>query len=632
MNQPVRRGPVAAFFVGLWDVMNFTRRLILNLLFFGFLFLILVLFVIALGRGSGIQPVLDNTTLVIAPKGRIVEQYSVDPMSRALNKVMGADVEEEVQLRDLLRALHVARDDKRIDRVLLRVDGVHSTGIATLREVAAALREVREAGKQVVAFGETFSQGNYLLAAQADEVYADPFGDGVTLQGFASYGPYFREALQDKLGVDIHVFKVGEFKSAVEPFILDGASPEAKEADLYWMSDIWQRHLEDIAKARGLSPEQIAAGIDTMAEGVAATGGSMARFALQQKLLDGLKTQEEVENLLVERGVADDNAEGGFRQVDLGGYLQFLDSKRSPIDNRPQIAVVVAEGSINVGEQPAGSVGGISTAALLREAREDDNVKAVVLRVNSPGGSAYASEQINREIEALKAAGKPVVASMGYVAASGGYWISMNADSIYADPSTITGSIGVFGMLPRIPRTLEKIGVRTDGVATTRFAGAFDMTRPMEPDVARVVQSSVEHIYSEFLGKVAAGRDKTTEEVDEVARGRVWSGAQAKDRGLVDELGGLGDALANAAERVELEEGKYRVRYIEKMPTPFEQFLSGLFNSQVGAWMVKDSDLARRLVVRSVPQLETHLQVIEQSLGDGTGAGVKPLTYCFCGL
>ncbi len=635
MNPPPlpRRNPIASFFVGLWDVMNFTRRLILNLLFFGLLFLLLIVFMVAMGKGASSAKVLhDRTTLVIAPEGRLVEQYSTDPVSRALARVVGDSNAEEIQLRDLIRAIDAARADKKIERVVLELDKLQPSGFASMREVAAALQELRASGKQLVAFSENMSQSQYLLAAQADEVYLDPMGS-LLLEGLGRYRQYFRTGLQEKLGVDVHLFKVGEYKSAAEPYVLDAASPQAKEADLFWMSDVWQRYLGDIAKARGLDAAQLAAGIDTLPEGIAAAGGDLARFALQQKLVDGLKTREEVEALLAERGVADSDADGGFRQIALGDYLTQVDARRSPIDKRPQVAVVVAEGEIAGGDLPAGRVGGVSTSALLRAARDDDDVKAVVLRVDSPGGEVFASEQIRREVEALKAAGKPVVVSMGDLAASGGYWISMNADRIYADESTITGSIGIFGMIPNFARSLDKIGVHTDGVGTTRFAGAFDVTRPMDPAVGRVVQSVIDKGYADFTGKVAQARDKSVEAIDEVARGRVWSGAQARERGLVDEFGGLKAALADAAGRAKLgDEGKYRVRYIEKAATPFAQFMSGFAGSRAGAWMLSDSGLARMMLARTMPEMDAQLRFVEDAVKDRNGAPVKALAYCFCGL
>lgn len=633
MNQVVHRGPIAAFFVGLWNVMNFTRRLILNFLFFGLLFLFLVIFVAAVGRGNGVQPLLERTTLVIAPEGKLVEQYSADPATRALAKAFGDKNAEEIQLRDLIRAIDAAKDDKKVERVLLRVDQLQPSGYASMREVAAALARLRASGKQIVSFGENLDQSQYLLAAQANEVYIDPMGS-MLLEGLGRYRQYYRQGLQDKLGVDVHLFRVGEFKSAAEPYILDAASKESKEADLFWMSDIWQRYLADIAKARKLTPEQLASGIDTLPEGIAAAGGDLAKFALQQKLVDGLKTQEEVENLLTERGVADEDSDNGFRSVSLGGYLAQLDAKTVRIaDERPQVAVVVAAGEITDGEQPAGTIGGKSTSALLREARDDDDVKAVVLRVDSPGGGVYPSEEIRREVAALKAAGKPVVVSMGDLAASGGYWISMNADRIYADPSTITGSIGIFGLIPNVTRTLDKVGVHTDGVGTTRFAGAFDITRPMDPAVGRVVQSVIDKGYADFTGKVAAARKKPVEEIDAIARGRVWSGAQAKERGLVDELGGFEAAVADAAARAKLgKPDKYRVRYIEKMASPFSQFMSGFAGSRIGSAWLKDSDFARALLAKAMPETDAQLRFVEQAANSRNGAPVKALVYCFCGL
>jgi len=633
MNPPPlpRRNPVATFFVGLWDVMNFTRRLILNLLFFGLLLLILVVFLAALGKGRGVQPLQERTTLVIAPEGKLVEQFTADPVTRALTRALGEASAEEVQLRDLLRAIEAAKDDKHIERVLLQLDKLQPAGMASMREVAAALGELRASGKQVVAFGENIGQGQYLLAAQADEIYLDPMGS-LLLEGMARYRQYFRTGLQDKLGVDVHLFRVGEFKSAAEPYILDAASPEAKEADLYWMNDVWQRYLADVGAARKLDVAQLAAQIDALPEGIEAAGGDIARHAQAMKLVDGLKTREQVEQLLAERGVADEDDDRGFRSVNLDAYLVQLDSRRSPVDRRPQVAVVVAEGEISGGDEPAGRIGGESTAALLRQARDEDEVKAVVLRVDSPGGEVFASEQIRREVELLKAAGKPVVVSMGDLAASGGYWISMNADRIYADPSTITGSIGIFGLIPNFARTLDKIGVHTDGVSTTRFAGAFDVTRPLDPEVGRVIQAVIDKGYADFTGKVAQARGKPVEDVDAIARGRVWSGAQAKDRGLVDELGSFKDALADAAQRAKLEDGKYRVTYIEKAATPFAQFLAGFAGSRAGAALLQDSGMARAVLARTMPETEAQLRFVENAVKDRNGAPVKSLAYCFCGL
>ena len=631
MNEPQRRGPVASILTGIWDAMNFTRRLVLNLLFFGFL-----LFALAALSTSGkrVMPVEEHSTLVIAPEGTLVEQYSVDATTRAFAKALGNPSSSEVQLRDLLRALEAAKTDKRIDRVLLRVDRMSFSGYASIREVADALAELRASGKQIVASGESFDQGQYLLAAQANEVYIDPMG-GMILEGLSRYRQYFREGLQDKLGVDVHLFKVGEFKSAAEPYVLDAASPASKEADLFWMNDIWQRYMADIAKARKLDPIQFAASFDTLPADIVGAQGDLAKFALQQKWVDGLKTQEQVDDLLIQRGAADDQAEGGFRQVSLDGYLADLDGTLPALGDNGHVAVVVAEGEIAGGEQPPGRIGGESTAALLREARDDDSVKALVLRVDSPGGEVFASEQIRREITALKKAGKPVVVSMGDLAASGGYWISMNADRIYADPSTVTGSIGIFGLIPSFSRALEKVGVHTDGVSTTSFAGGFDVTRPLSPEVGQVMQSVIDKGYRDFTGKVADARKKPVADVDAVARGRVWSGAQAKERGLVDAFGGLRTAIADAAKRAKLGDkpGDYRVRYIELQLTPFEQWFGRFAASAMGRSMLGHSDFARSLLVKVAPQADRDLRMLESAMEPRNGgAPVKTLVYCFCGF
>ncbi len=622
------RGPIARIFIGIWDAMNFTRRLVFNLLFFALLLLLLA----ALGAGDRVKPLLDRTTLVVAPDSRLVEQYTCDRLGRQFFGTSGDSRCAEVQTRDLLRALEAAKDDKRIERVLLRTDHLQVSGYASLREIADAIAAVRASGKEVVSFGEGWMQGQYLLAAQANEVYLDPMG-GLFLEGLDRYRQYYRQGLQDKLGVDVHLFKVGEYKSAAEPYVLDAASPEAKEADLFWMNDVWQRYLADVAKVRKLTPQAIAAGIDTLPEGLAAANGDLAKFALQQKLVDGLKTAEDVDMLLIERGVADEDAEGGFRQVTLDGYLQHIDRGLVAADPRPRVAVVVAEGEIAGGDQPAGTVGGDSTAALLRQARDDEQVKALVLRVDSPGGEVFASEQIRREVVALQAAGKPVVVSMGDLAASGGYWIAMNADRIYADPSTITGSIGIFGLIPTIPRTLEKIGVHTDGVGTTRFAGAFDITRTLDPAVGDVVQSVIDKGYRDFTGKVASARNRSVEQIDAVARGRVWSGAQAKERGLVDDFGGLQAAIVDAAARAKL--GKpdaYRVHYVEEPITPFEKFFGDFVQTRIGQAWFADSDMVRGLLAGKLPQMASDLRFLDGALKPGVGSPVKALVYCFCGF
>lgn len=629
MNPPRTRGPIARLAIGLWDAVNFSRRLVFNILFL----MIMLIVLAAMLSGNKIAPPADRSTLVIAPEGRLVEQFSCDAISRAFSRATQGSDCRELRLRDLLRVLEAARTDKRIERVVLELDEFQPGGFASLREVAAALAKLRASSKQVIAFGDNYSQGQYLLAAEANEIYLDPMSQGgVMLEGLAAYRQYFREGLQDKLGVDMHLFKVGEFKSAAEPYVLDAASSESKQASLFWMGDVWQRMLADIGKARKIDPAVLGARIDALPEQVAAANGDLAQLALTQKLVDGLKTREQVETLLAERGVADDSADGGFRQISLDSYLKHLDGALLQVDVRPQVAVVVAEGEIAGGDLPPGKVGGESTASLLREARDDDNVKAVVLRVNSPGGEVFASEQIRREVAALKETGKPVVVSMGDVAASGGYWISMNADRIYADPSTITGSIGIFGLFPTADRALDKIGVHTDGVGTTRYAGAFDITRPLDPGVATVVQSVIDKGYRDFTGKVAKARGRSIEQIDEVARGRVWSGEQAKARGLVDAFGGLDAAVTDAATRAKL--GKpdtWQTHYIEESAKPFAQMFGGFVQSRVGLAMLRASGIGESLMLQHV-KAQAPLRLLDTVIQQRGNVRVQPLAHCFCAV
>lgn len=622
--------PLYRFFKGAWDAVNFTRRLVFNLIFLFLLFLFTMAFMAMLGQRTA--PLGDRTTLVFAPEGRLVEEYSIDPASRMIGMATGTAGANEVRLRDLLSTLEAAKADSKIERVVLKLDDFQGGSFASTRMLATKLAELRAAGKQVIAWGTYYDQLTYLLAAQADEVLLDPDGYGVMLTGISSQGLYMRGLLEDKLGLNIHVFQAGEFKSAVEPFTRDSASAEAKQADLYWMNDVWQRHVADIAQARGMQPAALNASIERTAEDMEAVGGNAAALAERHGLVDGLKSRRELEALLLERGVEDTAADGGFRQVSLGEYDKHTQGVLPRRSSAKQVAVVVAEGAIMDGEQNPGSVGGDSTAALLRQALDDDSVKAVVLRVNSPGGSAFASEVINREIIALKAAGKPVIASMGGVAASGGYWISMNADAIYADASTITGSIGVFGMIPTFENTLDKVGIKTDGVSTTRIANALNPMTAMDEDGRRIIQASISNIYREFITKVAEGRSSTPEAIDEVARGRVWSGAQAKERGLVDELGDLDAAIAEAARRAELGEPKdWTIRYIEQEPTGFARFIASLSNTRLGYAFTSDSARLRNMVVQAMPAVQSRLLMLEAALPKpGQPRTAKAVAYCFC--
>lgn len=560
-----KRGPLRRFFVGTWRLLDFSRRFILTVVF---------LFLVVLVLAAVLKPelkVADRSVLVIAPKGVIVEEYTISATDRALNRLLGQEV-PQVRLRDLLQALEAAAVDARIERVLLRLDGLQGAGMATLREVGVAIDGVRAAGKQVVAYGDWYGQGAYFLAARADEIYMHPFGLAA-IEGFGRYRTYFAGAFE-KLGLDVRLFRVGEYKSAGETYVRTEASEEARAADRYWMNDLWQRYLTEVGGARDLAPARLQSLIDGFPQRLQAAGGDTGRMMLDAGLITELKTVDELRELMIARGVREENT---FRQVSMGDYLGVLERERRPMASTP-VAVIVAQGTIVDGDQPAGVVGGVSTSALLRRAREDQDVKAVVLRIDSPGGGMFPSEQIRREVELTRRAGKPVVASMGDVAASGGYWIAMDADRIFADPATITGSIGIFGLWFNATETMRMLGLNTDGVTTTELAGLFDPTRPYDPRIGQVIQAYIDNGYEQFVGKVAQARGSDRDRIDQVARGRVWSGAQAHERALVDSLGGLGDAIAEARRLAGLSDDA-GVVYIERELGTFERFLQNMAGS-----------------------------------------------------
>jgi protease-4 len=614
-----RPGFLRRLFGGLWNGLDFTRRLVVNLVF-----LALLVLVISALFGGGNPKVDEKTTLVLDPKGEIVEQYSGSPADVALAKALGDEV-PQVQLRDLLKVLEEAAKDDNITQVLLKLDGFGGAGVSTLREVGRAIDEFQKSGKKVIAWSEFMDQAGYYLAAHADEVYVHPEGM-VLLEGLGRYRNYYRSALE-KIGVQMHVFRVGTYKSAVEPYLLDGPSDAAREADAYWLSDVWSVFLDDVAKARNLETADLTAMIDELPQRVAAKGGDLAQLAVDEKLVDGVKTIDEIRTMLIASGAKDDDKET-FRQIRMEDYR-----KRFPappvIGDAKQIGVIVAQGGIEDGSHPQGTIGGNSTSELVRRAREDKNIKAVVLRVDSPGGSGFASELIRRELELTRAAGKPVVISMGDIAASGGYWISMTSDVIYAEPTTITGSIGIFGLFPDASKTMDTVGLHTEGTTTTWLAGAIDPRRPLDPRIGELLQSVINSGYQDFIGKVATSREKTKEEIDAVAQGRVWSGSQALERGLVDKMGGLKDAIADAAERAKLGDD-FQLVYVEKEQTGFEKFMSS-FTSRAHA-MVRAGISDALLPGWMQPQLTAEVSRDLAVLKGWQNRPMATYAYCFCEL
>ncbi len=569
-----KRSRLAGFLSGLWTAVDQSRRFVVN-----FLFLALLVGLVWAAI-SGRPKVPKGSALVVKPQGTIVDQLSRRSADNVVEAALLGDPGRQTLLKDLLDAVKAAKDDKRIGAIFLDVSSMMGGGLTKLEELRAALLDFRKGGKKVIAYGEGYLQGPFGVAAAADEVWLHPEG-AVLFEGFGRWRTYYKDAI-DRLGIDWHVFRVGEYKSYVEPFTRNEPSPEAREADLKWMGDLWGSWVKDTAVARKLSPEDVRAYIDRMPDRLEAAKGNLAKLALEAKLVDRLGYRDEVRKRMIEL-VGEEKGEKTFKQVSVADYLENKGGDRTGEKGRGDaVAVVVAVGEIFDGKRPPGSIGGESTAALVRKARQDDKVKAIVLRVDSPGGSAFASEVIRRELALARTVDKkPVVVSMGSVAASGGYWISTASDEIFARPDTITGSIGIFGMFPTVEKPLAKyLGMRVDGVGTTWLSGALRPDRALRPEVGRMIQLYIERGYEDFLERVAEARKMSRDDVDRIARGRVWSGADAIERKLIDKLGGLPEAIASAAQKAKLSEGKYRVWYVEKELNFREKLMSQLLNGR----------------------------------------------------
>ncbi len=603
-----------SFFSGLWRALDGLRRglhLILMLVIFGVLFGVL--------RGS-VPSVPSKAALVIAPEGPLVEQLSGDPRTRALDEALGNE-REEALLWDLIDSIRAAASDKRIQVLVLDLDKLESGTQPALAELAAAIREFRASGKKVIAYGVELTQERYYLAAQADEIYLDPMGF-VLVQGYDRYRTYLKDAL-DKLGVDINVFRVGTFKSAVETYTRTNMSPEDREESRTYLTALWNAYQEEVTKARKLPPDALAKYVDSFMQTVPAAKGDAAKIALNDGLVTGLKTQIEVEKRLQE--LVGENDEGdSFSGVSSSDYLRVARADKRLNLGKQKVGVIVAAGEILDGDQPPGTIGGDSTARLIRQARTDKDIKAVVLRVDSPGGSVLASEEIYRELVALRAAGKPLVVSMGGYAASGGYYISAPADEIWANPATITGSIGIFAIIPTVDKTLGKIGVGVDGVGTTALSGQLRIDRPLSEGARAVLQSVTTHGYDEFVARVAAGRKKTAAEVDAIAQGRVWAGVDAKRNGLVDQLGSFNEAVAAAARRAKLT--SYSTKFIEPKLTWAEALVMNLKSRLIRSFVHASPDQAAlaRLAQRLDPV--THQAAILSRFSTPN----RLYAYCFC--
>lgn len=556
----------------IWNVINFIRKLVLNLVFFPLFFLLLIAFVVALFSNDEVK-VDDGSALVLNLAGRLVDQkQEIDPLDALMKQRQDRDANGELLLNDVLYTIDSAANDKRIKALVLDLADLAPGGITKLQTVGRHLEDFKKSGKPIIAIGNYYNQYQYLLATYADTIYLNPQGM-VTVEGLSSYRQFYKSAL-DKLKVNTHVFRVGTYKSAVEPFIRDDMSDAAKEANSALLSDIWNIYTTTAAKNRGVKPADFGLDSAHYLQALNVADGQSAVMAVNMKWVDKLATDDEFRQAMIKL-VGKASKGHSFKQVDYYDYATLV-APQPTIIPHDGIGIVVAKGNILNGNQPTGTIGGDSTSALLRKARFDDKIKAVVLRVDSPGGSAFASEQIRQEVLALKAAGKPVVVSMSSLAASGGYWISASADYIYANPATLTGSIGIFGMLTTFEDSLAALGVHTDGVATSDWA-SLSVTRPLSDGVKAVIQRHIERGYLDFISLVAKERHMTLEQVDKIAQGRVWSGVKAKELGLVDDLGDEDAAIAKAAELAGL--SNYDTRVIEKELTPEQLFMQKLLSN-----------------------------------------------------
>jgi protease IV len=550
-----QHGRVRRFFTrSLWLV-DLTRRLVLN----GLFVLVAVLLLAAMLGGGTKVP--KDAVLVVDPRGEIVEQLSGSPAQRARARLAGNPLRETL-LKDVLDAIRQAKDDKRIKVLLLDVDGFGGAGLSKLQDLRAAIRDFKKSGKRVVATADGYNQSQYYLASNADEVFLHEAGL-LLIEGYGRFPTFYKEGI-DKLEADWNVFRVGEYKSAVEPFLRNDMSPEAKLANREYLDDLWGSWLQDVAENRKLTPEALRGVIDGMVGLLRDADGQVAVVARETGLVDSIGGRGDLEKRLIALS-SEDPDKHTYRKIGFREYLKTGPADRDGSTGRNDaVAVVVAKGDILDGSQPPGAIGGDSTAALIRRARLDDKVKAVVLRVDSGGGSSFASEVIREELARVRADKKPVVVSMGSVAASGGYWIATSSDEVWANPNTITGSIGIFGMFPTFQKPLAKhLGMRVDGVGTTWLSGALRPDVEMKPELKEAFQAIIDRGYEDFLERVAAARKLDRDAVDRIARGRVWSGQDAKQIGLVDQLGGLDQAVAAAAKRAQLKDG-YRVWYVEK--------------------------------------------------------------------
>ena len=576
-NPPHRRSFFSRLIRFIWGTISFIRTLFFNLLFLALVFVIL----------ASINPQLDNKQpdnmpLVVAPSGALVDQLSYSsPESQLFSAGRGRP--QETLLRDLIDTIEFAAHDDRITGLILKLDNLNGGGVSKLDELGIAINKFKASGKPVVAISDNYTQDQYYLASFADDIWLNEMGH-VALTGFGVYRNYFNDALK-KLHVNYHVFKVGDYKDFVEPYTRNSMSERSKEHNKLWLSGLWNRYTEQVEKRRDLVSGQVDDLVNHMADKMANTAGNAAQLAFEMNLVDHVGSHIERKAFLLEKFGSVDDDPTIIRQISYNNYkAQALDEKSN---NKANIALITAKGIILDGRQPEGTIGGETLSGLISDARSDSDIKALVLRIDSGGGSAFASELIRRELDETRKQGIPVVVSFGSVAASGGYWIAMGADEVWSTPTTITGSIGVFGLFPTFEDSLSNLGIYSDGVGTTTMAGELRIDRPLSPEAENVIQQSVESIYTRFVNLVATNRRQPKEDIHSIAGGRVWTGATAKELGLVDNLGYLDDAISSAATKANIQD--IQVREIKRKLSPKEQFLRELLKEASAVSWVKNT-------------------------------------------
>ncbi|EGR0082520.1 signal peptide peptidase SppA [Vibrio vulnificus] len=603
---------IGLVFKGIWKAITFVRLALTNLIFL--LSVALVYFVYFYGHDT--QPQVEQpSALVLNLSGPIVEQsLYINPMDPFTSSLFGEEIPKENVLFDVVDTIRYAKDDEKITGLVLSLRDMPETNLTKLRYIAKALNEFKASGKPIYAVGAFYNQSQYYLASYADKIYLAPDG-GVMLKGYSAFNLYYKTLLE-KLDVTTHVFRVGTYKSAIEPFVRDDMSPAAKESATRWLTQLWGAFVDDVANNRNIDPKTLNPSMEEFLSQLKSVNGDLAALSIKLGLVDELATRQQLRAQLAEKfGASGDDS---YKAI---SYYDYRATMRDNFDvNADDIAVVVASGTIMDGQQPRGTVGGDTVAGLLRQARNDDKVKAVVLRVDSPGGSAFASEVIRNEVQALKDAGKPIVVSMSSLAASGGYWISMSADKIIAQPTTLTGSIGIFSVITTFEKGFNKLGIYTDGVGTSPFSGE-GISTGLSKGASQAFQMGIEHGYQRFISLVGDNRDLSLDAVDKVAQGRVWTGYDALQHGLVDQIGDFDDAVAEAAKMAQLE--NYNLYWVEEPLSPTEQFIQE-FMKQVKISMGVDIQSILPSSLQPVAQqMKQHASLL-QNFNDPKGY------YAFC--